>query len=945
MLRTQSKGAERTIYLWISDDASFLPQGMDDRFSARSEAGLRLTMRALAEVLEEAGSKDVVDYLPWAKHWRDGVTQSQPKSFPEAIAERCVRAYSLAFQLADQVEENATIQTLRSIEDEERRFVESGSWEHTLELLRKLGKSEDEIRQNLAALRLEPVLTAHPTEAKRQTVLEHQRRLYRRLVDLENSMWTRAERAALINDLKTDVDRLVRTGEIYLEKPSLADERRMVLHYLVNVFPSAILRSQGRLRAAWTHAGFDPTALADSEALPRTVLGNWVGGDRDGHPFVTPAFTEETLLEFRKEALRIVDESLEGLAMRMSLSVNRQPTPPLLTQAIQSLSERLKDAGQAAMNRNPEEPWRQYVNLLRAALPSSNETKIGELENAGDLERALVDLRTWLRDTGAQRLAEHDVNPVLSLVRSFGFHLAIVDIRQNSAYYDRAMAQALELAGVEDGGNYPSWTEAQRRPLLDQELATRRPLVRPIDVKTREASDVLELFRRLTRHIQLFGAEGVGALIVSMTRSAEDLLAVFVLAREGDLMRYDEDGQGFLPLEVVPLFETIDDLERAPAIMNDYLVQPVVQRTLQRRAEARGLERPIQQVMIGYSDSSKDGGIAASLWGLNRCQAALVKVAETHGVDLQFFHGRGGTIGRGAGPTHRFVRALPPNALRGGFRVTEQGETIRQKYANLAMAAHHIELLQSSALARRALDTSSPEDPPHLVTLMDDLATRCRESYVALIESEGFVAFFERATPIDAIENSRIGSRPARRPGERKLSNLRAIPWVFAWNQARFVLPGWYGLGTGLLDLQAQNPEGFEALRAAKSEEQRWAPLHYMLSNAATAWATASLPIMQRYAELAADLPTAGQLQHRIEEEHARAGEALARIYGRPLHEARHNIHRVISFRSEALEPLHDLQIRLLKAWRADGAEPRDPRVPELLRTINAISSGLGVTG
>ena len=919
---------------------------VDDRSFAKSEASIRLLMQSLARVLEQAGSSDVAAQLPWGALWKAGEVPATPEAFPEAIAERCVRAYSLAFQLADQSEENAMTQSLRQVEDEGRRAEESGSWEQTLSLLRDLGYGEADAAEALATLHLEPVLTAHPTEAKRQTVLEHQRRLYRRLVDLENSMWTRAERAALLEELETEVDRLARTGEIYLEKPSLSDERRMVLHYLTHVFPDVILRAQRRLRAAWTRAGFDPAALADPEAQPRTVFGNWVGGDRDGHPLVTPGFTEETLHLFRQEALRMLGERLLGLASLMSLSENRQATPAALSEAIRTWSAELGESGREALERNPEEPWRQYVNLMRAALPEAGAPAgRGGFRDARALEDALLDLRGWLREVGAARLAENDVNPILSLVRTFGFHLAVVDVRQNSAFYDKALGQILDLAGVDGGADYPDWSLADRRGLLDRELSTRRPLVRPIDVTAPEASDILDLYRRLSRHLRDYGAAGVGALIVSMTRSAEDLLALFVLAREGELMRYDEDGQGFVPLEVVPLFETIDDLERAPDIMRDYLAQPVVQRSLRHRAESQGGARPVQQVMIGYSDSSKDGGIVASLWGLRQCQAKLTKIGDDHGVDLRFFHGRGGTIGRGAGPTHRFVRALPPRALSGGLRVTEQGETIRQKYANLATAAHHIELLQSSALARRALDAVRPEDPPRLLALMDRLALRSRDAYVELVQSEGFVPFFERATPIDAIENSRIGSRPARRPGERKLSNLRAIPWVFAWNQARFVLPGWYGLGTALDELRREDPEGFAQVRAAKSGPDRWSPLHYLLSNAATAWATASPVVMRRYAELASDLEHADTLFQRIEAEYARAGEVLAEIYGAPLEEARPNVHRLFRFRSEALLPLHDHQIRLLKAWRSEGAEPRDHRVPELLRTINAISSGLGVTG
>ena len=669
-----------------------------------------------------------------------------------------------------------------------------------------------------------------------------------------------------------------------------------------------------------------------------------MGGDRDGHPLVTAAFTAETLALFRESALELLDEALGRLAVGLSLAGNRQPTPPALLARVETWADALGASGAAARQRNPEEPWRQYANLLRAALPRAGVPAPGQFQSASALTAALRELQDWLRQAGAPGLADADVNPVLSLVRAFGFHLAAVDVRQNSAFHDKAVAQLLRLAGVPDADAYPEWDLGRRRSLLDAEMATRRPLARPIDVGGAEARAMIDLYERLAEHLDRFGVEGLGALIVSMTRSAEDLLAVYLLAREGGLMRYDETGP-YVPLSVVPLLETIEDLERAPEIMEDYLSHPVVKRSLLRQAEQRGLAEPVQQVMVGYSDSGKDGGIVASMWSLNRCQTALVAVGQRHGVKIRYFHGRGGTIGRGAGPTHRFVRALPPGALRTSLRVTEQGETIRQKYANPMTAAHHIELLSASALGSRASDAAGRTDPPELVALMDVLSSVSREAYTQLLNADGFVSFFERCTPIDAIENSRIGSRPSRRPGERKLTNLRAIPWVFAWNQARFVLPGWYGLGSALAAVQSQDPSGFEALKRAKSEAHRWAPFHYLISNAATAWATASLPVMRRYVELADGAPEVTRLFDRILREFEQTREGLEAIYGAPLAQARPNIHRIVSRRAEALEPVHRYQIELLRAWRSASGDEADRLVPRLLRTINAISSGLGVTG
>ncbi len=919
---------------------------MDDRAFEKTRASLQFLMRTLVDVIRDSGHEAVAQRLPWPGLWRDeGPEAAVAEPFPPEIADHCVRAFSLAFLLADQAEENAMVQSLRSFEDEGRMHEESGSWEQMFGLLKTLGYDEAQILTELSSLHVEPVLTAHPTEAKRQTVLEHQRGLYRLLVELENSMWSRTERANLVHDVACEVERLWRTGEVYLEKPALEDERRMVLHYLRSIFPKVVLLARRRLEAAWQAAGFDPQRLADPAAHPTVTFGNWVGGDRDGHPFVTAQFTRQTLELFRSSALELLDEQLERLAVRMSLSENRLTTPPALLERVRSWAETLGPPGAVAVARNREEPWRQIVNLMRAALPTDGPGREGQFGGADELLDALNDLQGWLREAGADRLAEHDVGPLMTLGRAFGFHLAVVDVRQNSAFYDKALAQMLSTAAIADGSEYADWSNERRRAWLDAELGSRRPLLRPQDVSGTEATKVIELYRVLSKHIDRFGPDGVGALIVSMTRSAEDLLAVYLFCRDGGLTKYGDEGP-YVPLQVVPLLETIDDLRQGPTILDQYLGHPVVKASLRYQAAAARRTTPIQQVMLGYSDSSKDGGIVASMWSLNRAQRELVKVAERHGVELRFFHGRGGTIGRGAGPTHRFVRAMPAGAVKTSMRVTEQGETIRHKYANPMTAAHHIELLTASALGRKALDQRGRADPPHLMDLMDRLAEASRRTYTALLKSEGFVPFFENVTPIDAIESSRIGSRPARRPGARQLSNLRAIPWVFAWNQARFVLPGWYGLGSGLFELAATDAATWDVLRAAKEDgPDRWPPVHYLLSNAATAIATTSRPIMTRYAELASAVPQAEELFARILDEHDRTVQALEKVYGQPLTKARPNIDRILSRRDEALLPLHLRQIELLRAWRQSDGESADRMVPALLRTINAISAGLGATG
>ncbi len=908
----------------------------------RTRETLAFLMRGFESVLRDLGETEAAAALPWRDIWEGG-----PAAAPAAArGERSEQALSVAFQLLNQAEENAVAQTRRAVEAAGGLADDPGSWDQHFARLKAAGVDGAAAAEALGRIQVEPVLTAHPTEAKRQSVLHHHRALYRTLVELENAMWTDAERAALEAEAVACIERLWRTGEIFLEKPSVEDERRNVLHYLTEVFPQTLPWVSQRLEAAWARAGFDPALLEDRGARPRLVFGDWVGGDRDGHPFVSAATTAETLDLFRAEALRLQEGSLDALGAVLSLSDRRQAPPADFADWIEARAAALGAAGRAALERNPGEPWRQAVNLMKAALPPARlprpETAYAR---AGDLAEDLRRLRAALSAVGAGRIARRDVDPALDRVETFGFHLANLDIRQNSAFHDRALGQLLAAAGVEDGAAFADWPAERRAALIRAELGLSRPFAHPDAPAGEEADAMRALYAALADRIARDGTDGLGALIVSMTRSAEDLFAVFLFAREAGLLRRDEDGP-WLPLPVVPLLETIDDLERAEAVLSDYLDAAIVRRSLARQAEAAGAERPVVQVMIGYSDSGKDGGFLSSFWSLYRAQARLTALGAAAGVRIRFFHGRGGAIGRGAGPSHRFLRALPPGALGGDLRMTEQGETIAQKYANRVTAAHHLELLLAGCLGATL---ERREDPPRLVAAMDRLAEDSRRAYRDLVEAEGFLDFFAQATPIDLIEQSRHGSRPARRTGRRTLGDLRAIPWVFAWNQSRFLLPGWFGLGAALARLEADDPALFADLVVAKAEETRWPPFHYMISNAATAWARANPERMADYAALVEDPAIGAAFLARAREEHERTGAMLARIYGAPVAEARADAQSRIDLRDTALAPLHARQIELLREWRglrdAGRSAEAEALLPEALVTLNAIASGLGATG
>jgi phosphoenolpyruvate carboxylase len=916
-----------------------------DNAEERVRRTLGFLMRSFREVLEALGERDIAALLPWGELWTgDDEDRRADAPWPAEAPERLVQAYSIAFQLLTQAEENAAAQSRRAAEGAGALAEDAGSWDQHFDRLKQAGLDGARIAAALGGLQVEPVLTAHPTEAKRQTVLHHHRELYRVIVELENSMWSATERRALEEQARGVIERLWRTGEIFLRKPSVADERRNVLHYLTEVFPAALPWVDRRLDAAWARAGLAPEALA--AARPRLRFGDWVGGDRDGHPGVDAAVTAETLALFRAEAIGRVRAALSALGAHLSLSALRQPTPPALADWIAARVSALGAAGLEALARNDGEPWRQAVNLMVAALPpEAGAAPPGAYPLAGALAADLRLLRESLLAVGAPRLAREDVDPVIRHVETFGFHLAALDIRQNSAFHDRALGQLLAAAGEPWGADYPDWDAPRRTALMRRELASPRPFAAPGSALGAEAQEVVGVLRVAGDHLDACGPDGLGALIVSMTRSAADLFAVFLFAREAGLMRHDAEGP-WMPIPVVPLLETIDDLRAGPEILEAFLDEPLTRRSLARQAKAQGLDRPVQQVMIGYSDSGKDGGIVASVWGLYNAQAAIAEMGRRKGVRIRFFHGRGGTIGRGAGPTHRFLRALPPGSVQGDLRLTEQGETISQKYANRVTAAHQLELLLAGALGATLEDR---RDPPELLAAMDALAVAARGAYDALVAAPGFLSFFDSATPIDAIEQNRIGSRPSRRSGRRSLADLRAIPWVFAWNQARFGLPGWYGVGSALARLRADEPAAFEAFVAAKVEGPgRWPPIHYLISNAATAWATSSPETMGRYADLVEDAAVRERILGLIRAEHALTGEMLGVVYAAPVRAVRPRVQAQIDRRDRALEPLHRRQIDLLRQWRRqrDAGEPAAAAsLSTVLLTVNAIASGLGGTG
>ena len=898
---------------------------------------LDFMMTCFVEVLEQLDHKDLAGTLPWmGKRKLRGV---------QLFSYRGVQAYSIAFQLLNMVEENASAQSKRLREDKHGLASDPGSWGRALRALVDAGLTDKQIAKRLNRMRVEPVLTAHPTEAKRATVLEIHREIYKLLVRRENNMWTAAEQRAIREEIKVALERLWRTGEFYHQKPDVQSELRNINYFLSKVFPDAVVSMDLRLRQAWEEAGFDPARVEHPDSLPQIVLGTWVGGDRDGHPLVTAEVTTRALNLFRSTAIAICNERLETLGQRLSLGDHLQSPPPVFIRQVEKHAAAHGEAGEAAIKRNVGETWRQYVNLIHLRLPNPvGALGQGQHRTPEGVIADLLFLRETLIEVGAGRIARAELDPLLRFLRTFGFHMAVLDIRQNSAFHDKAIGQLLAATGQDDA-NFAQWDESRRLGFLDSELRSTRPFLREQASIGNEADAVVACHRALVTHIDQYGSAGLGSLIVSMTRSVSDLLSVYLLAREAGLTAGGSD-DAYCLLPVVPLFETIGDLERSTGIMDAFLSHPMTQRTLKARRDAGLTDGLTQQVMIGYSDSNKDGGILASLWNLYRAQQNLAAVGEKHGVRIVFFHGRGGTISRGAGPTHRFIDALPQGSIQGEMRVTEQGESITQKYANHITAVNNLELLTAGVTQNTFLHDVAVRSETAQAKVMDRLAEFSREAYQDLIRTPRFIEFFRQATPIDVIEASRIGSRPSRRTGAASLEDLRAIPWVFAWSQARFYLSGWYGVGSALARLKEEDPKGFEVIRKNYDD---WPPLRYMLKNASTSVLASNRSMMKLYGGLVTDKKLRSLFLNRILAEHNLARKMLDELSGSKLSEGRPRLRKVIALRESAIDLLHEQQVALLKDWRkkvADGdRKEADALLPQMLLSLNAIAAGLQATG
>ncbi|NDC80290.1 MAG: phosphoenolpyruvate carboxylase [Verrucomicrobia bacterium] len=925
---------------------------------ARVERDLSWMMGGFRELLQELGEKDVVQALPWGPKHKG--------TLPAIQSSKVTRAYSITFgllNLAEEVAANAMRHLNEKINGPQH---EPGSWAQALRKLGGSGLDAETLATALPTLHIEPVLTAHPTEARRRSILAYMQEIHEILNEGAGSEASDLAESQRRERLKVVLERWWRTEEVRTQRPTVDMEREGVIHCLAGSMAKSITETDRRLREAWQIASLGPDGPTHPAVRPQLSFGTWVGGDRDGHPLVSPETTETSLQLYRAAALQLIRTSLDRLASHLTLSRRYHGTPAELEKWLVDWRKRVGPEREAAVSIYREEPWREGVLLMRNFLPMDGDETYG-YAHPEDLILDLGVIRRSLLAVGAARLAAAEVDSMIRLVEVFGFHLAVLDIRQNSSRHDEAIEELERLGGGVVSTPYRSRPEADRRKLLESWLEKPPWSAEQAMRAGPAAADVIGTYQKLAHHVGRHGTDGLGLSIISMTRDVSDLLAIHVFSRAAGLESPDRNSTGVCPLPITPLFETLEDLQKAPKVVAEFLRHPLTRKTIKvlARHEAEVSRRrrlalvdpgegsvvlpaeppPVLRVMIGYSDSNKDAGLLASQWALHRSQREILKAARQEGAAARFFHGRGGTVSRGAGPTHRFLEALPKGTLSGDLRTTEQGEVIGQKYGTVPTAAHNLELLLAGTAYSSLSHDGSIEDDPALAEIFEILSQSSMRAYRKLVEEEGFLDFFRQATPIDAVERSTIGSRPARRTGAAGWADLRAIPWVFSWSQSRFFLPGWYGAGAALSDLASGHGRLFRRLR---DRLRVWPFARYVFNNLESGLASADLEVGQWYADLVEQAGLRRQIMGLIRAEFDRVQEGLGEMFSEPLAERRPRFRYTVERRVQPLRVLHRRQVELLHKWRkaeSDSDSSAETTLGEVRQTIAAIAAGLRTTG
>ncbi len=906
---------------------------------------IRVQEGAEAYELVEQIRKLSVAFRRDADHEADKALKKLLKGLPGDRAVSVIRAFTYFSHLANLAEDRHHIR--RRAIHERAGHTQEGSIDVALQRLRWAGITPRSISDMLATSYVSPVLTAHPTEVQRQSILDAERDIAH-LLTARDAIKARAaavnaakdalspkELAANELQIRARVMQLWQTRLLRFTKLTVADEIENALSY----YEATFLREIPKLYAELEHA------LPGQPIASFLRMGQWIGGDRDGNPNVTAPTLEHALTRQSDVALRHYLTEVHFLGSELSLSAMLVPFGPEML----ALAERSPDTNE----HRQDEPYRRALTGMYARLAATLKKLTGgdaarhavaPQNPYASAEAFLADLRVIeasLCSHHAEALAAQRLHPLIRAVEVFGFHLATVDLRQSSDQHEAVVAELLTAARVEK--NYRQLDEHAKQALLLGLLNDARPLRVPSADYSEHTVSELAIFETAQRMLRSFGRQAIRHYIISHTESVSDLLEVLLLQKEVGLLRGTLDAQAHNDLIVVPLFETIEDLRNAAPIMRDFYALPGVAALVARSGGE-------QDIMLGYSDSNKDGGIFTSNWELYRAEIALVelfdKLERSHGITLRMFHGRGGTVGRGGGPSYQAILAQPPGTVRGQIRLTEQGEVIGSKYANPEIGRRNLETLVAATLEATLLQPTKPATRAFLDAAAE-LSEASMGAYRALVyETPGFTDYFFGATPLKELTQLNIGSRPASRKALQKIEDLRAIPWGFSWGQCRLTLPGWLGFGSAVAAF-LDKPDAAErkaALALLQKMYRQWPFFRTLLSNMDMVLAKSDLALASRYAELVGDSRLRKKIFTAIEAEWHRTVDALTQITGDKNRLASNPaLDRSIRHRFPYIDPLHHLQVELIRRYRAGLADERVQRGIHI--SINGIAAGLRNTG
>ncbi|NLV14447.1 phosphoenolpyruvate carboxylase [Haloarcula argentinensis] len=880
----------------------------------------------LGEVLEAQTSTEAfetvetirnscIDYRRGDAETREEVHRALNRLNPET-QDIVARAFTTYFELINLAEERERV---REIREGSQEGVLADSVEEAVRDLAERGADPEEFEQVLEDVLIQPTFTAHPTEARRKTVKAKLRSVARDIERLDERRLTDRERKRIERNLDAEVTSLWQTPQVRDRRPEVTDEALNVQWYLENVLFDVIDEVYDELEHT-----LEDVYDEDIDIDTLYEFRSWAGSDRDGNPFVTTEVTEETLERQRDTVLPLYRNKLKELSGVLSQDASNIATDALFNERLDRHKSRLPGIATEAEERYPDEPYRQKLRLMRESVIRVSDVRQGGYENEEELLTDLRVIADSLRENDAEVIAEAHVDPLIRKVETFGFTLASLDLRDHRKMHTDAIAEAVDRQGID----YASMDEDERVEFLTEAILQDNPVIDMEDTEglSEDATRVLDRFLAAADWQNEFGIDAIDTYAISWCEEPSHALEVLFLADQVDIV----DLPGYCGFDVVPLLESEYALSGARRIMGTLFENEAYSQALEARDN-------IQEIMLGYSDSNKENGFLAANWSLYNNQKRLADITDDYDVEMRLFHGRGGSISRGGGPMNDAMLALPNETVTGQIKFTEQGEAIAEKYANHDIAERNLEQMLNAQIRARqnAIEEPVEEIPDEWEEAMETAADAARNEYQDLLETDGFVEFFDQATPITVIENLNMGSRPASRSEDRSVEDLRAIPWVFSWTQARCIIPGWYSISTGL-DAYLENGGDMETLQEMY---ENWPFFRTKLDNASLALARTDLGIAEEYADLA-DPELRERIYPRIVEEYEDTVEKVLEITGQDGLLSRDWLKENLERRNPYVDPLNLLQVRLLKQSHRTETERRTLRL-----TVQGIAAGMKNTG